>query len=48
MPKMHDMIETWRMVSPWSKNKETGAIAEGMFEAKDAGEQPGNIWRLFQ
>ena len=32
MPKIPDVIETWQMVRPWSKDKETGAVVEGKFE----------------
>ncbi len=32
MPKIPHIIETWQMVRPWGKDKETGAVVEGKFE----------------
>ncbi|RLA86940.1 MAG: 6-hydroxycyclohex-1-ene-1-carbonyl-CoA dehydrogenase, partial [Deltaproteobacteria bacterium] len=32
MPGVPDKIETWQMVRPWGKDKETGEVIEGKIE----------------
>jgi 6-hydroxycyclohex-1-ene-1-carbonyl-CoA dehydrogenase len=32
MPGVPNMIQTWQMVQPWSKDKETGKVTEGKLE----------------
>jgi len=32
MPALPDKIQTWQMVQPWSKDKETGKVIEGKIE----------------